>query len=343
MRGWICGAVIGLSIVCCKVHGQDDPSQNRPHDETSDSVALFWDFVHEGQERPAQDKMPICQPDSLLPAYEVRDEMLRWEKLSVYYLLNEHGPTLARFLQLKHLCVYGTYVDGEGLRFVGQLKSIETLTFLSMMGPREDTWVEIQGRGFLAIPPDQRKWAVRFRDDDLRHVGNLPALQALFVTNQPINGSGLIHLAKLKHFTKLSFAITDIADEHAPKLGQLPRLESLYLRDNPLTGKTLPKMDRLKCLSFDDCPISREFAAHPEKFPNLETLWLHDIEGLDGWLVQLAQFPTVKTLHISENDVSTESIAKLQTARPDLVIDVWREPKPTPSGYGVPTSPLRRE
>jgi Leucine-rich repeat (LRR) protein len=312
MRGWICGVAIGLAMI---IASSDWICAQELHPDGE--IYLRLKLLHwKGQ---------------LLPRVRADSDLFEAKDLSLWYLTNEQSPELLKFRQLKRLSIWATYVDGDGLRSIGQMKSLESLSLGSCESSRANPFQE----WFRIFPPFQQNDArcnIRFGDNDCQQLSQLKALRSLIIVNQSLNGSGLVHLSSLENLTALGLVATDIGDEHAAKLATLQQLESLNLEHNLLTGKTLPKMERLKDLAFSNCPISREFAAQPDRFPSLKTLLLHDIEGLDEWLVDLAQFQTVKTLHISEKDVSAESIAKLQAARPDLVIDVWREPKATPWG-----------
>jgi hypothetical protein len=83
-------------------------------------------------------------------------------------------------------------------------------------------------------------------DDALYHMGQMNALQELYLQQTPIEGAGLIHLSPLKNLRLLDLSKTNINDGQLLHILQLPALETLYLYETGASKEVVEAIQRNK-------------------------------------------------------------------------------------------------
>ena len=130
-----------------------------------------------------------------------------------------------------------------------------------------------------------------FLDSDLKPIGKLTALEALFLKNTAVGDAGLAHLAPLKNLRRLDLSGTRVTDNGLKVLGGFSLLERLWLEDTLVTGrwmKSVSPLSRLEHLSLAGSKIADKELAHLARFPALDTLRFDGAAIGDDGLAHLA-------------------------------------------------------
>jgi len=144
-------------------------------------------------------------------------------KLDRSSVADEDLRLLARQWELESLSLADTRITGNGLRHLRGLH----LTGLNLDG-------------------------TRVSDAGLRYVGELHALQSLFLENTAVGDAGLAHLAGLEDLEVLHLGGTRITDDGLRHLGGLVKLRWIQLNDTGVTDSGLKHLIELPALSFAD-------------------------------------------------------------------------------------------
>jgi|LSQX01.2.fsa_nt_gb Leucine-rich repeat (LRR) protein len=189
---------------------------------------------------------------------------------------NEHLACLAGSQNLKALDLgWGGGFDGESLRHLVGLKGLEKLWFTSAI-PLTDQQAEylsrlrnlqllslnsscrLQGHALrhLAGLTSLRNLQIHgsygrrrgIRDDDLKYLCDLSALQELDLMGNALEGPGLRYLAGLRELHTLNLSMNPLTSDGLHHLKQLPSLRTLSIEYVPLTESSLESLKQLTFL-----------------------------------------------------------------------------------------------
>ncbi|NLS96181.1 MAG: hypothetical protein GXX96_28920 [Planctomycetaceae bacterium] len=134
-------------------------------------------------------------------------------------------------------------------------------------------------------------------DDFLAELADCKDLRVLNLSQNPVTGAGLKHLARLKHLEDLDLAYTEVSDDDMGALGEIVSLRRLDLSHNRLSGRGLHRLEPLE---------------------NLETVCFVATPLRDGALERLTTLPRLTTCNVFGcRHLSQKSIEAFQKARPD--------------------------
>jgi hypothetical protein len=202
-------------------------------------------------------------------------------------LNDQTAPLLANLSELENLGTDGLKLSDNGFTSLAALKNLRSL---SMFHP---SW---------NLPT--------FTGAGLAHLKDLPKLEKLTFAGSTAGDAALEavgQLKQLKEFSTWHTAQTQAGNAH---LLNLPELKSLRI------GQRLPMRGAPTPASFDDSTLPTL-----AKITSLETLHLFEARLSFAALEQLKALPKLKTLRITQSDVSPEDIEKLRAALPDVKLD----------------------
>jgi hypothetical protein len=176
------------------------------------------------------------------------------------------------------------------------------------------------------------------RDDDLRNVGRLTALEVLDLEYTKITDAGVRHLAGLKHLRNLSIGGTKITDESLRTIGKLSTLEDLLMESTAVgddgvaylsdlrnlrsldLGKTkvgddglaqLGSLQQIRRLYLAETRVTDRGLQHLRHHEQLRFLGLNNTTVSDAGMPDLAQLAQLETLWLHETDVTDAGLASL--------------------------------
>ena len=229
-----------------------------------------------------------------------RAESLRSLDLSGTQVSDAGMKHLADLPNLEHLSlsVYdeGANITDEGLRTVGQLKRLKTLS-LSGTKITDDGLHYLSG---LTSLEDLNIDKTKVTQAGLVHLKPLTALRDLRFY-QTINDEGAANLAQLKSLRKLTSNL-DVTDKGLAELVKLPHLESLSVGGDGVTDAGLEhiaRMTSLKHLEFQNCPITDKGLEKLVTLTNLEYLLLSGTRVSGDGLATLTKLPKLNSLSLN--------------------------------------------
>jgi beta-lactamase regulating signal transducer with metallopeptidase domain/Leucine-rich repeat (LRR) protein len=205
--------------------------------------------------------------------------------------IDESMSFISKLIGLKVLYLNGTEITDTGMKFITNLKSLETLDL-----------------------PD------KITDKGMAYVGQLSSLKRL---NFNANGSsrvsdiGLRQITKLKNLRELALAGDNMGDNGLVNVSELPQLEYLFIRGKNFGDKGMvhiKNMKSLKNLTFLDgiAYISDAGLANISEIPNLEILCLHGMRNItDKGITYLAKMKSLKKLQLGSVQITDKGIMSL--------------------------------
>lgn len=225
------------------------------------------------------------------------------------------------------------YTDQE-YQLIGQLK---TLKSLSISGKDLNDEQLKMLTGLKSLESIMINGAV-LTDDGYQHFTAFPKLKRLSIFHpsrklEAFNGAGLAHLKALPALESLTFAGATAGDEALEAVGQLTQLQSFREWHNTETSdglKHLAKLKNLKSIRLGqrlpswgkDTPPSfdNDSIAILVSMSSLEAIELTEARLNYDAVVHLKDLPNLKTLKISQVDISEADVEKLKQAMPSVEI-----------------------
>ncbi len=237
---------------------------------------------------------------------------------------------IVRLTGLKSLTLRRTNITDRGLRYIGNLKSLEHLVLPARVTDRGMAYVaelnslkrlyfsiidgssQVTNAGlrYLAKLTNLEELVLtgeRMGDAGLVYIKDLPRLEYLFIRGSHFGDNGMVHVKNISSLRILSFheGIADITDAGLAHISDLPRLESLCLhglRDITDEGLThLSKMRSLRKLEIGSSQVTDKGLGYLAQIKTLEHLELpQEQKGItDKGLTCLGRLPNLKYLSIS--------------------------------------------
>ncbi len=200
---------------------------------------------------------------------------------------NRCMPHIAHLRGLKVLKLENTSISAGGLKLLGNLGSLERLSF-----------------------------SKRLTDAGLAEVARLPSLKGLILKENRLTNVGLAHLAQLTSLKELVLDGERMNNAALAHLARLPSLRYLYLHGENFTdtGMTqLKNIPSLRILHFGHLTQLTDAAlVHLSEIPGLERLSFHWNGNItDAGIVHLKKLRSLKMLDISHSQVTDEGLAHL--------------------------------
>jgi len=196
-------------------------------------------------------------------------------------------PHIAHLRGLKILKLGNTNISAGGLKLLGNLSSLEQLSF---------------SKGLT--------------DAGLAEVARLPSLKALYLKEHRLTNASLAHLAQLSSLEELELTIGPLNDAALVHLAKLPSLQYLVLWDDNFTDAGmahLKNVPSLRILHFGGLTqLTDKALIYLSEIPRLERLNLHWNGNItDAGIVHLTKLRSLKMLDISHSQVTNEGLAHL--------------------------------
>jgi hypothetical protein len=166
-------------------------------------------------------------------------------------------------------------------------------------------------------------------DDGLKPLASLPRLRRLYtgvgLSGGYKDGSGFVHLAKLKNLEKLSLFGNELPPEvfvHVKALDSLKELDLAYTTFAPKDLEQLNGLGKLENLSLDHSSLTDEGLQHLGGLTNLVFLGLSETKITDAGLKQLSGLKMLRRLNARKTGVTEQGAAELRNALPELELTV---------------------
>lgn len=200
-------------------------------------------------------------------------------------------PHVAHITGLKVLNLENTNFSARGMRYLGNLGSLERL-YVSQ----------------------------QLTNDGLAEVARLSSLKGLYLKylkeGHRLTNAGLAHFAKLTSLEELELHVETMNNATLANLAKFPSLKYLYLHSKSLTDagtaylKDVPSLRTLHLGLMTQ--LTNAALVHLSQIPNLERLNLHWNENItDAGVIHLKKLNSLKMLDISHSQVTDEGLAHL--------------------------------
>jgi len=249
-------------------------------------------------------------------------------------LLDVTGPVtdegirhLAKMPSLRKLGIKSPLISDRGLEYLGQIKTLESLTL-----PQDQHGITDAGLIHLGQLPNLRSLGISrihfndpamnteyYTDRGLQALANCRRLESLSIGSPGITDAGMDHVAKLTHLKKLNlFGCDNVTEAGLAKLKTLPSLTSLSVNRAQVTISGINQLGAMKHLTRLDVDNLRRAGGILDLsgLTHLERLSLgfhhksSDAFG-DADLACLANLKTLKWLQIGPRDYTDAGLAHL--------------------------------
>jgi len=217
-------------------------------------------------------------------------------------------------LRLRSLTMSPCSFDDQGLGFIAQITTLETLK-LGLSNFCTDAGVAL----LLALVNLTRlklDYFHKLTDASANHIAQFPSLTSLKLLVSQFTDTGLAHFCAKPSLTQLSLCIClRITDAGLVHLGKLTTLTSLNLSHcEAVTDagiKHLLALSKLKRLNLAACAITDACCVDLAAFAELETLRIHQTKIADAGLVHVAALLTLRELSLNFTKVTDAGLAHL--------------------------------
>jgi uncharacterized protein YjbI with pentapeptide repeats len=160
-------------------------------------------------------------------------------------------------------------------------------------------------------------------DADLKEIGTLPQLKAIFLTKTKISDAGVEPLFALVELEELNFENTDIGDATLKNVARLPKLKRLSLQDTKISDAGLAEL--AACAALEEiwlahAGITDAGLEHLAKLPNLKRADVRATKITDAGLEHLAKRPSLRHVYLNQTEVTTAGAEKLRKALPEATV-----------------------
>jgi hypothetical protein len=249
---------------------------------------------------------------------------------------------IAGLPDVRSLNLQSAAIQGPGLRYVGTLKSLDTLN-LTLTPISDPPLVQLKG---LTNLRSLYLASTKVKGEGLRHL-KLTRLENLNLHSAPVNDAGLEQIGLLTSLERLEIVHTHFTDKGAVHLRNLTRLRRLQLGSPEGTGASLAHLRGLTSLhelDLHDGQTSPDGAKHVgglkslrilrvyggayqdddvmeiAKLASLESLVLHTPRLTDTGLQHLSSLKRLRRLEVMGTKVSAAGVARLKEALPRLEV-----------------------
>lgn len=215
--------------------------------------------------------------------------------------------------RLRALRLAETKITSEGLKTVGQIKTLKALD-LRMCEIDGDSLSHLTGLSELVeLRFSGKERITDIEDPGMAHIAKLIKLRSLSLDGLWVSEDGIKTLAPLKDLQQLQLGKTLVGNEVIPVLENFPKLKSLRLSKNgqlDATGlaqlsaiKNLEELDLSECTAFFDDAL--ESVGKLTKLKKLN-LWRAQIG--DAGIAALAPLTNLESLNVDNTRLTDESM-----------------------------------
>jgi hypothetical protein len=161
----------------------------------------------------------------------------------------------------------------------------------------------------------------KISDQALQAIVGLGGLRHLVLDGCPITDAGLVHVGQVPELESLSLSETHITDQGLAVLTRLPRLRFLRLDRVDVTDEGLEWVGQIRSLQYVSlwqARITGNGVKHLSELPELCLLSLDSTPIGDSDLAPLRRVPTLGYLSVWQTKVSAEAGREMETALPNL-------------------------
>lgn len=252
--------------------------------------------------------------------------------------LSLHGPNITddvlehldHLTSLKELGLFGTRIEGFGLKHLRQLENLENIAFV---GPHvTDEWLKQ-----LPNLPNLKRLNLagsRITDAGLRNMRKFESVEQLILTQTGIGDEGLQILEDMTQLKSLSLKQTNVSDEGLRRLQHVPKLEYFSLGSPKVRGPGLvhlQKMTKLKSLQFVGPSVTNEWMEAVEPLRSVADLELNGTNVTAAGLTAIGQWTQLRWLWLNRNPLSDEIVEHLKNLYKLEIVEL-QETNVTPQG-----------
>lgn len=213
---------------------------------------------------------------------------------------------LAVFPQIHSLHLEGNGISDDGLKYVGNLYSLEELDLggLSVGDAGIEYLLNLNQLRFVNLPSG-------ISGNGLARLASLPNLESLWINQGRIADDDLRCLASLTHLRQLWFWQTAITDDQLRSVGKLKSLECLLLDNAPISDVGLAKLrglTRLKKLHLAGTNITDAGLKHLHAMAQLESLDLSRTQVTGNGFAQLDSLGQLRGLRLGACPVTDKGL-----------------------------------
>jgi hypothetical protein len=159
----------------------------------------------------------------------------------------------------------------------------------------------------------------RLRDEHLRQIGAIGALQDLAISQTPLRDNQLAALANLKQLRGLTLEETAIQGSGLRRLAGLEQLQALVLAGSPIDDAGLahlPPLPQLNSLNLSRTEVTDAAMPSLKPFLNLHDLSLTHTAVTGAGLPPLRDLPRLQWVHVDNAGVTREAAEEFNRGRP---------------------------
>jgi Leucine-rich repeat (LRR) protein len=211
---------------------------------------------------------------------------------------------LARFQQVRFLCLRYAGITDSGMKEIGQLKDLTHLEISH--SPNTELGEPADAKGF---------------NHSLKQIAVLTKLEVLNLSQTKINDSGIENLGKMKRLRVLNLYQTKTTDAGLKKISDLKSLQVLELIFAPVTQKgikELAELPELTSLSVGGPTITDAEVTEFAKLPELKSLQIVMSKvGRDGFksLAGLEKLQSLELVALPVNNDDLQELTSLKQLR----------------------------
>jgi RNA polymerase sigma factor (sigma-70 family) len=230
---------------------------------------------------------------------------------------------LARFKDLKklnNLYLAGTPINGAGLKYLSESRSLESL-YLPNTNVGNEGLSNLKGMTNLA---NLYLNETKVTDAGLESLATLKGLSVLYLPGTQITDAGLKHLKTMGQLCCLDLSETRVTDAGMKDLASLTQLQDLELRLTRITDdglKELAGLKQLRELYLGQTQVSDAGMKYLSRLTNLQKLGLATTGVTDAGLKHLAGLTDLRSLRLDRDGITDDGLKEL--ARLTKLEELW--------------------
>jgi RNA polymerase sigma factor (sigma-70 family) len=228
---------------------------------------------------------------------------------------------LAAIQQLQVLHVPHARLNGEGLRLLGEMANLESLSLNHATdSPKASIVQAVTNLNKLTT---LHLASTSVNDEQMKTLAQMKRLRILDVSYTAVTNAGLRELSQHKQWRALALAGTKITDGGMKDLAALDQLQALDVTDTRVADnglKELAGLKQLRSIYLADTDVGDEGLKALTGMQELRTLDLSRTWVTDAGLKTLAALRQLRTVRVDATQVTDAGIAELKKALPQVEI-----------------------
>lgn len=225
---------------------------------------------------------------------------------------------IVQMKNLEHLVLWSTPITDAGVRVVGTLRKLKTLSL------EHCTEISDAGMAHLVRCATLKDLWLSFTPiggEGLAHLARLEGLERLHLNGTKVDDDALQHIAGMKELQQLTLVRTKVTGPGLKHLAGLTKLQLLELTESPVTAppwEALAGLKELRALSLRKTLVFDADMAGLKHLPGLRRLFLGGTVIGDKGIAALTEYAELEALELAGTQVSDEAlpaIAKLRSLK----------------------------